>query len=118
MVGAQLTTKAQVFDLQRGRHLLPASADVGWITGHSYIVYGPLLERRNHRLCTKARPNYAQAPTASGSIIARHKITILYTAPTAVRAFMKWPTASSGHVKHYDLSLVALAWQRRRADQP
>lgn len=81
------TTFRQVFDI-RDDDVYFCTADVGWITGHSYIVYGPLMNGATVLLYEGA-PNYP-APDRFWDIIERHKATILYTAPTAIRAFMKW----------------------------
>jgi acetyl-CoA synthetase len=91
LVGAHMTTK-YVFDL-REDDLFFCTADVGWVTGHSYIVYGPLS---NGATCLmfEGAPNWPQ-PDRMWEIIARHRATILYTAPTAIRAFIRtgeeWP---------------------------
>ncbi len=75
------------------------TADVGWITGHSYIIYGVMANRVPTLM-------YEGAPNAPGedrfwSIIERHKVTQFYTAPTAIRAFMKW---GAKHLQKHDLS--------------
>jgi acetyl-CoA synthetase len=94
LVGAHVTTK-YVFDLREG-DLYWCTADVGWVTGHSYIVYGPLS-------CGASCMMYEGAPNAPDwgrfwSIIEKHGVTILYTAPTAIRAFIRagdqWPEAA------------------------
>jgi acetyl-CoA synthetase len=86
LAGAHLTTK-YVFDL-RPNDLYWCTADVGWVTGHSYLVYGPLS---NGASCFM----YEGAPNFPDNgrfwrMIERHRITILYTAPTAIRAFIRW----------------------------
>jgi acetyl-CoA synthetase len=91
-------TTADVFDLKPS-DVYWCTADIGWVTGHSYVVYGPLALGASVFL-------YEGAPTTPGpdrfwSMIARHRITILYTAPTAIRAFMK---LGSEHPKRHDLS--------------
>ena len=68
--------------------MLFRSADIGWVTGHSYIVYGPLANRVTQVI-------YEGTPDTPDKdrfwdIVERHKVTILYTAPTAIRTFMKW----------------------------
>ncbi len=75
------------------------TADVGWITGHSYIIYG-LLPNRVPTLMYEGAPD-APAKDRFWDIIERHKVTVFYTAPTAIRAFMKWGTE---HVQKHDLS--------------
>jgi acetyl-CoA synthetase len=64
------------------------SADIGWVTGHSYVVYGPLMNRVP-TLMFEGAPNFP-ANDRFWEIIARHKVTHFYTAPTAIRTFMKW----------------------------
>lgn len=69
------------------------SADIGWITGHSYVLYG-ILANRIPTLMYEGAPNYPTLDGGKGdrfwSIIARHRVTHFYTAPTAIRTFMKW----------------------------
>ncbi len=95
-------TTRMVFDLQDSDTYF-CTADVGWITGHSYIVYGPLLNGATV-LIYEGTPNYPQ-PDRFWDIIERHAVTIFYTAPTAIRSFMKWGEAWPG--KH-DLSSLRL----------
>jgi acetyl-CoA synthetase len=101
LVGANLTSR-YVFDL-RDDDLYFCTADVGWVTGHSYIVYGPLSCGATCMMFVGA-PTWP-APDRLWDIIARHRVTILYTAPTAIRAFIRtgeeWPD------KH-DLSCLRL----------
>ena len=101
LAGAHVTTK-YVFDLRPG-DLYWCTADVGWVTGHSYLVYGPLSNGASVLM-------YEGAPNAPDwgrfwSIIERHGVTTLYTAPTAIRAFIRagdeWPAK-------YDLSSLRL----------
>ena len=86
LVGTYTTTK-YVFDL-REEDVYWCSADVGWITGHSYLVYGPLS---NGATCFmyEGAPNWPE-PDRFWKLIADYGISIFYTAPTAIRAFMKW----------------------------
>ena len=86
LLGAKLTTK-YVFDL-REEDVYWCTADVGWVTGHSYLVYGPMA---NGATCVmyEGAPNWPE-PDRFWHIIAKYGVTILYTAPTAIRAFMKW----------------------------
>ena len=81
------STTKYVFDL-REDDVYWCTADVGWITGHSYLVYGPLS---NGATCVmyEGAPNWPE-PDRFWKIIAEFGVTILYTAPTAIRAFMKW----------------------------
>jgi acetyl-CoA synthetase len=85
-VGTYITTK-WVFDL-REDDIYWCTADIGWVTGHSYIVYGPL---QNGATCVmyEGAPNYPE-PDRFWSIIDRHQVTVFYTAPTAIRTFIKW----------------------------
>ena len=101
LTGVSATTKV-VFDL-RDDDVFWCTADVGWVTGHSYLVYGPLA---NGATCIM----YEGAPDWPDKdrfwdICERHGVTILYTAPTAIRAFMKWGDA---HPARHDLSRLRL----------
>ena len=87
-VGTLLTTK-YIFDLQED-DVYWCTADVGWVTGHSYVVYGPLLNGATVMLYEGA-PNWPEGDRF-WQIVDRHKVSIFYTAPTAIRAFMKWGT--------------------------
>jgi acetyl-CoA synthetase len=100
-VYVSLTTR-WVFDL-KDDDIYWCTADVGWVTGHSYVVYGPLLNHATSFL-------YEGAPVTPGpdrfwDNIERHKITILYTAPTAIRAFMR---TGDEHPKKHNLSSLRL----------
>ncbi len=86
MVSAYATTK-WVFDL-RDEDTFWCGADIGWVTGHSYIVYGPLLNGTTSVMYEGA-PNYP-SPDRLWAMIERYDINIFYTAPTAIRAFIKW----------------------------
>ncbi len=79
------------------------TADCGWITGHSYIVYGPLAAGAKC-LVFEGAPNYP-AEDRFWDLVEKHKVTIFYTAPTAIRAFMKW---GDEHVEKHDLSSLRL----------
>ena len=85
-VATYLTTK-WVFDI-KDDDIYWCTADIGWVTGHSYIVYGP-LQNGATTLMYEGAPNFPQ-PDRFWSIIDRHKVSILYTAPTAIRTFIKW----------------------------
>jgi len=96
------TTSKLVFDL-KDDDVFWCTADVGWVTGHSYLVYGPLA---NGASCVM----YEGAPDSPDKdrfwdICDRHKVTILYTAPTAIRAFMKW---GAEYPAKHDLSKLRL----------
>ncbi len=86
LLGAAITTR-YVFDLKE-TDIYFCTADVGWITGHSYVVYGPLANGATV-LMYEGAPNHPE-PDRFWDMIDRHQATILYTAPTAIRAFMRW----------------------------
>ncbi|MEP6507622.1 MAG: acetate--CoA ligase, partial [Gemmatimonadales bacterium] len=101
LTGATTTSKL-VFDL-KDDDVFWCTADVGWVTGHTYLVYGPLS---NGASCMM----YEGAPDSPDKdrfweICDRHKVTILYTAPTAIRAFMKW---GDEYPAKHDLSRLRL----------
>jgi acetyl-CoA synthetase len=81
-------THKYVFDLHPAEDIFWCTADVGWITGHSYIVYGPLANGAT-QVMYEGVPNYP-ANDRMWQIIQKYKVTIFYTAPTAIRTFMKW----------------------------
>jgi acetyl-CoA synthetase len=81
-----ITTK-WIFDL-KDSDIYWCTADIGWVTGHSYIVYGP-LQNGGTTLMYEGAPNTPQ-PDRFWDIVDRHKVNILYTAPTAIRTFIKW----------------------------
>lgn len=91
-----------VFD-HRAEDIYWCTADCGWITGHSYVVYGPLSAGATCMMYEGA-PDFPQQDRF-WDIIERHKVTILYTAPTAIRAFIKW---GDEHVDKHDLSSLRL----------
>jgi acetyl-CoA synthetase len=96
-------THKYVFDLHPESDVYWCTADVGWITGHSYIVYGPLANGATQVM-------YEGVPNFPGNdrlwqIIEKYKVSIFYTAPTAIRTFMKWGTEEPA--KH-DLSSLRL----------
>jgi acetyl-CoA synthetase len=86
LLGAKLSTR-YVFDL-RPSDVYWCTADVGWVTGHSYVVYGPLANGATS-LMYEGAPNFPE-PDRFWRIVEKYGVTILYTAPTAIRAFMKW----------------------------
>ena len=89
MVGTYATTK-WVFDLKE-EDVYWCTADIGWVTGHSYVVYGPLANGATVVMYEGA-PDWPQKDRL-WQIVERYGVTIFYTAPTAIRAFMKWGTA-------------------------
>jgi acetyl-CoA synthetase len=88
MVGTNLTTD-WVFDLKED-DVYWCTADVGWVTGHSYLVYGPLSNGAT-AVMYEGTPDYPDKDRW-WRIIEQHRVTILYTAPTAIRSFMRWGT--------------------------
>ena len=101
LLGAKMTSK-YVFDL-RDEDVYWCTADIGWVTGHSYVVYG-LLSNGATSLMYEGAPNWPE-PDRFWRIIAKYGVTILYTAPTAIRAFMKWGVEWP---KKHDLSSLRL----------
>jgi acetyl-CoA synthetase len=91
-----------VFD-HRDDDVFWCTADIGWVTGHSYVVYGPLSAGATV-LMYEGAPNYPDE-SRFWQIIEKYKVTIFYTAPTAIRAFIKW---GDKHVKKHDLSSLRL----------
>ncbi|MGO9413294.1 MAG: acetate--CoA ligase [Spirochaetia bacterium] len=85
-VGVQTTTR-NVFDL-RDEDIFWCSADVGWVTGHSYVVYGPLLNGATV-LIYEGAPDFPEKDRF-WELIERHCVSVFYTAPTSIRSFMKW----------------------------
>jgi acetyl-CoA synthetase len=100
-VQTYLTSK-YVFDL-RDEDVYWCTADIGWVTGHSYVVYGP-LQNGTTVLMYEGAPNWPDC-SRFWKIIDDHKVTVFYTAPTAIRAFIKW---GNEHVEKYDLSSLRL----------
>jgi len=93
-------TARLTFNLVPGRgQVYFCTADLGWITGHSYIVYG-LLPNRVPTLMYEGAPNFP-AEDRFWAIVERHRVTHFYTAPTAIRSFMKW---GDTHPQRHDLS--------------
>ncbi len=100
-VQTYITTK-YVFDLHDD-DIYWCSADIGWVTGHSYVVYGP-LQNGATVLMYEGAPNWPDF-SRFWKIIDDHKVTIFYTAPTAIRAFMKW---GDQHVEKFKLDSLRL----------
>ncbi len=96
-------THQQVFDLQPDSDVYWCAADVGWVTGHSYIVYGPLINRTTS-VMYEGTPDFPDKDRL-WRIIERYGVTILYTAPTAIRTFMKW---GAEYPERCDLSTLRL----------
>jgi acetyl-CoA synthetase len=91
-----------VFD-HRDEDIFWCTADCGWVTGHTYVAYGPLAAGATVMMYEGA-PNWP-ADDRFWELIEKHKINILYTAPTAIRAFIKW---GDEHVEKHDLSSLRL----------
>ena len=101
MVGVHITAK-WIFDL-RDDDIYWCTADIGWITGHSYIVYGPLSNGATVVMYEGAPDHPAR--DRFWEIIERYGVTVFYTAPTAIRSFMKW---GDEWVKKHDLSSLRI----------
>jgi acetyl-CoA synthetase len=101
LVGTYLTTR-YVFDL-RDEDVYWCTADIGWVTGHSYIVYGPLANGATVVM-------YEGAPNTPHlgrfwELVQKHRVSVFYTAPTAIRTFMRW---GDEHPERFDLSSLRL----------
>ncbi|PYL57942.1 MAG: acetyl-coenzyme A synthetase [Verrucomicrobia bacterium] len=101
LVGIYSTMK-YVFDV-RDEDIFWCTADVGWVTGHSYVVYGPLANGAT-TLMYEGAPNWPE-PDRFWRIIEDYRVNILYTAPTAIRAFIRW---GDEWVAKHDLSSLRL----------
>jgi acetyl-CoA synthetase len=86
LVGTYATTR-WIFDL-KDEDVYWCTADIGWVTGHSYVVYGPLMNGATV-LMYEGAPDWPRKDRF-WDLVERHGVTVLYTAPTAIRAFMKW----------------------------
>lgn len=96
------TTAKVIFDLQEDDTYW-CTADIGWVTGHSYVIYGALANGAT-TLMYEGTPN-TPAEDRFWSIIEKYRVTVFYTAPTAIRTFIRWGDA---HVKKHDLSSLRL----------
>ena len=101
MVGCYATTK-WVFDLKE-EDIYWCTADAGWVTGHSYVVYGPLLNGATS-LMYEGAPNYP-GNDRFWAIVEKYGVNVFYTAPTAIRSFMKW---GDDLPRQHDLSSLRL----------
>jgi acetyl-CoA synthetase len=97
------TTHRMIFDIHPETDVYWCAADIGWVTGHSYIVYGPLANGTTS-IMYEGAPDFPDKDRW-WSIAAKHRATILYTAPTAIRSFMKWGTE---YPERHDLSSLRL----------
>jgi acetyl-CoA synthetase len=100
-VGTYITSK-WVFDL-RDEDVYWCTADIGWVTGHSYILYGP-LQNGATSLMYEGAPNFPDLDRF-WAIIAKYKVNIFYTAPTAIRTFIKW---GEQYPNRHDMSSLRL----------
>jgi len=100
LVGAA-TTHSYVFDLKPESDVYWCAADIGWVTGHTYIVYGPLANLTTS-VMYEGTPDFPERDRL-WSIIEKYGVTQFYTAPTAIRAFMKWGVE---HPQGHDLSTL------------
>jgi acetyl-CoA synthetase len=96
-------THKLVFDLKEDTDVYWCAADIGWVTGHSYIVYGPLANGATS-VIYEGTPDFPDKGRL-WSIVERYGVTILYTAPTAIRTFMKW---GEEYPRKHDLSSLRL----------
>jgi acetyl-CoA synthetase len=101
LLGTHLTTK-YTFDL-RDDDLYWCTADIGWVTGHSYVLYGPLSNGAT-TVMYEGAPDHPEKDRF-WSIIERRKVTVFYTAPTAIRAFVRW---GDEHPARHDMSSLRL----------
>jgi len=98
-----MMTHKLVFDLKEERDIYWCTADIGWVTGHSYIVYGPLANGATS-VIYEGTPDFPDKDRF-WEIVERYGVSILYTAPTAIRTFMKWGVA---YPSKHDLSSLRL----------
>src|SRR5207248_8692164 len=101
MVGTEVTTK-YIFDL-KDTDIYWCTADIGWVTGHSYVVYGPLAAGAT-ALMYEGAPDWPDKDRF-WAIIEKYRVNVLYTAPTAIRQFMRW---GSDYLEKHDLSSLRL----------
>ena len=102
MTGAHATSKL-VFDLKPDADVYWCTADIGWITGHTYVVFGPMANGVT-QVMYEGAPDWP-APDRFWQLVERYKVSVFYTAPTAIRAFMKW---GDEHPAGRDLSSLRL----------
>jgi acetyl-CoA synthetase len=101
MIWSYYTTR-MIFDI-RDDDVYWCTADIGWVTGHAYVVYGPLLNGAT-TVMYEGAPNWPE-PDRFWQIVERNRVSIFYTAPTAIRAFMKW---GEGYPRRHDLTSLRL----------
>jgi acetyl-CoA synthetase len=101
-------THKMVFDLKPETDVYWCTADVGWITGHSYMVYGPMVNGAT-QVMYEGTPD-TPSKDRIFKLIEKYKVTILYTAPTLIRTWMKW---GDEYPNSCDLSSLTLTWFSR-----
>jgi acetyl-CoA synthetase len=101
LLATQITTR-EVFDI-RAEDVFWCTADIGWVTGHSYVIYGPMQVGAT-QIIYEGAPNWPE-PDRMWQIVDAEGVTVFYTAPTAIRSFMKW---GEEWPKRHDLSSLRL----------
>ena len=109
-------THKYVFDLHEDTDVYWCTADVGWVTGHSYIVYGPLANGATS-VMYEGVPNFP-AEDRFWAIIEKYQVTKFYTAPTAIRTFMKWGDARAGQARPVLAASCWARWASRSTPRP
>ena len=94
-----------IYDAKEGE-VFWAASDVGWVVGHSYIVYGPLINR-NTTILFEGKPIRTPDASTFWRVIAEHKVSVMFTAPTAIRAIKK-EDPNGEFIKQYDLSCLRI----------
>ena len=94
-----------IYDANEGE-VFWAASDVGWVVGHSYIVYGPLINR-NTTILFEGKPIRTPDASTFWRVIAEHKVSVMFTAPTAIRAIKK-EDPNGEFIKQYDLSCLRI----------
>ncbi|MBV8170381.1 MAG: acetate--CoA ligase [Candidatus Eremiobacteraeota bacterium] len=97
------STHKYIFDIKEDKDIYWCTADIGWVTGHSYIVYGPLANRTTG-VIYEGTPDFPDKDRF-WAIVEKYKISVMYTAPTAIRTFMKW---GPQYPEKHDLSSLRL----------
>ncbi len=97
------STHRNIFDIKEDSDIFWCTADIGWVTGHSYIVYAPLANRTTS-VIYEGTPDFPDKDRF-WAVVEKYKVTILYTAPTAIRTFMKWGTE---YPARHDMSSLRL----------
>jgi acetyl-CoA synthetase len=111
LVGTYATTK-WVFDIKED-DVYWCTADIGWVTGHSYVVYGPLANGATVVMYEGA-PDWPEKDRF-WQIVERYGVTIFYTAPTAIRAFMRWGTGLAEEARSVEPASAWLGWRTNQS---